>query len=203
MTGESISDAQALQYADVGFCMGSGCDVAKENSDLVVLDNNFISIHKSLKWGRSIFDNVRKFLQFQLTINITVVFVTILGGATMGHPPLNVVQMLWTNLIMDILGAIAICTEPYNPSQPGVRISRSEKVILPEMWRQILVQALYQILVLTYLMYFGGLTFFDKTPDLIEWELTDLDDEQLHKKRNRLTLDTMCFHTFILMNMFN
>jgi len=64
MTGDSISDAEALKQADVGFCMGSGCDVAKDNSDLVILDNNFISIHKSLKWGRSIFDNVRKFLQF-------------------------------------------------------------------------------------------------------------------------------------------
>lgn len=143
MTGESISDAEALKLADVGFCMGSGCDVAKDNSDLVILDNNFISIHKSLKWGRSIFDNVRKFLQFQMTINITLAFVTILGGATMGHAPLNVIQMLWTNLIMDILGAIAMCTEPYNPNQPQVRISRGTKVVLPEMWRQILVQAAY------------------------------------------------------------
>jgi len=64
MTGDSIADAEALRKADVGLCMGSGCDVAKENSDLVILDNNFVSIHRAIKWGRAIFDNVRKFLQF-------------------------------------------------------------------------------------------------------------------------------------------
>lgn len=64
MTGDSISDAEALKKADVGFCMGSGCDVAKDNSDLVILDDDFKSIHTAIKWGRSIFDNVRKFIQF-------------------------------------------------------------------------------------------------------------------------------------------
>jgi Ca2+-transporting ATPase len=113
MTGDSIADADALRKADVGLCMGSGCDVAKDNSDLVILDNNFISIYKSVQWGRTIFENVRKFLQFQLTINLVICFITILGGATLGHTPLNVIQMLWTNLIMDILGAIAIGTEPF------------------------------------------------------------------------------------------
>ena len=91
MTGDSIADADALRKADVGLCMGSGCDVAKDNSDLVILDNNFISIYKSVQWGRTIFENVRKFLQFQLTINLVICFITILGGATLGHTPLNVI----------------------------------------------------------------------------------------------------------------
>lgn len=91
MTGDSISDADALKKADVGFCMGSGCDVAKDNSDLVILDNDFVSIHRSIKWGRAIFDNVRKFIQFQMTINIVICFITILGGFTLGRPPLNVI----------------------------------------------------------------------------------------------------------------
>jgi Ca2+-transporting ATPase len=91
MTGSSISDAEALKKADVGFCMGSGCDVAKDNSDLVILDNDFQSIYSSIKWGRSIFDNVRKFIQFQLTINVVICFITILGGCTVGMPPLNVI----------------------------------------------------------------------------------------------------------------
>jgi len=64
MTGDSIGDAEALRKAHVGLCMGSGCDVAKENSDLVILDNDFRSIHRAIRWGRAIFDNVRKFLQF-------------------------------------------------------------------------------------------------------------------------------------------
>ena len=91
MTGDSIADAEALKKADVGLCMGSGCDVAKDNSDLVILDNDFVSIHRSVKWGRAIFDNVRKFIQFQLTINIVICFITILGGCTLGHAPLNVI----------------------------------------------------------------------------------------------------------------
>lgn len=113
MTGDSIADAEALKKADVGLCMGSGCDVAKENAALIIDDNNFESVHKAIKWGRAIFDNVRKFLQFQMTMNISLCFITILGGLTLGRPPLNIVQMLWCNLIMDVLGAIALGTEPY------------------------------------------------------------------------------------------
>jgi Ca2+ transporting ATPase len=71
--------------------MGSGCDVAKDSSDLVILDNKFESIHKSMMWGIAVYDNVRKFLQFQLTINISICTVTIIGGATVGHKPLNVI----------------------------------------------------------------------------------------------------------------
>lgn len=94
--------------------MGSGCDVAKENADLIILDNDLTSIYKSIKWGRAIFDNVRKFIQFQMTINISVCMITIICGFTHGHFPLSVVQLLWVNLIMDTLGAIAIGTEPYS-----------------------------------------------------------------------------------------
>jgi len=91
MTGDSIADAEALRKADVGLCMGSGCDVAKENASLIIADNNFESIHKAIKWGRAIFDNVRKFLQFQMTMNVSLCFITVLGGLTLGHPPLNIV----------------------------------------------------------------------------------------------------------------
>lgn len=117
MTGESIADAMALKKADVGLCMGSGCQVAKDNSDLVILDNDFVSIHRAIKWGRAIFDNVRKFIQFQMTVNLSLCSIVLLSGATLGRSPLNVIQLLWTNLIMDILGAIAIGTEPYLKEQ--------------------------------------------------------------------------------------
>ena len=201
MTGDSIADAEALRKADVGLCMGSGCDVAKDSSDLVILDNDFVSIHRAIKWGRAIFDNVRKFLQFQLTINITLCFITILGGLSLGHPPLNVVQMLWVNLIMDVLAAIAIGTEPYSDDSgtKSQRISRRDKVMLPEMWRQIIVQATYQILVMMMLMYFGGLMFFKDGVNLIRAPTRSKDSAG----SDRLKIDTICFHTFILMNLFN
>lgn len=146
MTGDSITDARALQKADVGLAMGSGCDVAKDNSDLVILDNDFVSIYKSILWGRQIFDNVRKFIQFQMTINLVICIITVLGGCTIGHTPLNVIQMLWTNLVMDVLGAIALGTEPPNKDQSKAsttRVSRKDKIITPFMWRQIIVQASY------------------------------------------------------------
>ena len=205
MTGDSIADADALKKAYVGLCMGSGCDVAKDNSDLVILDNDFTSIHRSIKWGRAIFDNVRKFIQFQLTINIVICFITILGGCTLGHPPLNVVQMLWTNLIMDVLGAIAIGTEPYKKDQSqSNRISRRDKILLVEIWRQVLCQALYQILVMVFLMYFGVFIFFDETFNLVTTPpRVKIEETGVMEITNRLTLDTICFHTFILMNIFN
>jgi len=91
MSGDSIADAIALRKADVGLCMGSGCEVAKDFSDLVILDNNFKSIYRAIKWGNSIFDNVRKFLQFQITINVTVCTFILLTGLTTGRSPLNVI----------------------------------------------------------------------------------------------------------------
>ena len=202
MTGSSISDAEALKKADVGLCMGSGCDVAKDNADLVILDNNFLSIHKSIQWGRTIFDNVRKFLQFQLTINIVICFITILGGFTIGVVPLNVIQMLWANLIMDILGAIAIGTEPFVTSTTDVcsnRVSRKDPIINAVMWRQILCQCAYQILVMVILMYFGNMMFFEDSFNLIK----EANRDEEGNPTDRLVLNTICFHTFILMNWFN
>jgi P-type E1-E2 ATPase len=135
MTGASISDAEALTKADVGLCMGSGCDVAKDNSDLVVLDNHFCSVYRSIKWGRAIHDNVKKFLQFQLTINIVFCVMTVISGCTIGSIPLNVIQMLWANLIMDILAAIALGTEEPTLDNTSQRITRKDKVIDAIMWR--------------------------------------------------------------------
>lgn len=204
MTGSSISDAEALRKADVGLSMGTGCDVAKDNSDLVILDNNFESIYKSIMWGRAIFDNVRKFLQFQLTINIVICVITILGGFTIGRPPLNVIQMLWTNLIMDILGAIAIGTEPFraadkNQTAPTNRISRKDTIIKSEMLRQVICQSAYQLVVMIFLMYFGHMIFFEESFNLVTERLRD----ENGIPTNRMSLNTMCFHTFILMNWFN
>lgn len=202
MTGDSITDAQALQKADVGLAMGSGCDVAKDCSDLVILDNDFVSIYKSILWGRQIFENVRKFLQFQLTINIVICIITVIGGCTIGRTPLNVIQMLWTNLIMDVLGAIALGTEPPNIDQSKAqttRVSRKDKIITPFMWRQILVQALYQLIVMFGIMYFGTFIFFDESFNLVTEPIRDADG----KNTNRLVLDTISFYAFILMNLFN
>lgn len=201
MTGQTISDSEALKKADVGFCMGSGCDVAKDSSDLVLLNDEFKSIYSSIRWGRSIFDNVRKFLQFQLTINVVICVITILGGCTTGIPPLNVIQMLWINLMMDILGAIAIATEPYHKDQSETlqkRISRKDNIVKPEMHRQIICQSIYQLIVMIFLMYIGPLIFFDQSYNLVSEKL-----RTSAGPTDRLRMNTICFYTFFLMNWFN
>jgi len=208
MSGKAVGDSMALKEASVGICMGSGSQVAKDNSDLVILDNNFASINRSIVWGQAIFDNVRKFIQFQMTINLSLCSIVLICGATTGRSPLNVIQLLWTNLIMDVLGAIAIGTEPPTAkknksleemSTKVTRVSRKDKIIQPYMWRNILSQVAYQLVVVFFLNYFGTYIFYTETYNIISTPLRDENDEPTSLMVN----DTIIFNTFILMNLFN
>jgi len=204
MTGDSVSDVDALKTASVGICMGDGCQVAKESSDLVILDNDFVSIHRSIKWGRTLFDNVRKFLQFQLTINLTVCLLVLISCATLGRSPLNVIQLLWTNLIMDVLAAIALGTEPKSKEMvqtEASRVSKKTRLIEPYMWRYIVGQSAYQVTILLIFSYFGVFIFFEEEDRFNIISTNTVDDEL--QPTNRLVLDTIVFHSFILMNLAN
>jgi len=105
-----------LDLAHVGVSMGTSCQVTKDNSDLVIMDNDIRSIYLSIMWGRTIYANVRKFIQFQMTMNIAVITIVLLAVTVMGTPPFNVIHLLWMNLVMDVLAAISICTEPFDPN---------------------------------------------------------------------------------------
>ena len=144
MTGDGVNDAIALKKADVGFAMGSGTEVAKEASDIVILDNNFYSIANAILYGRTIFKSIRKFIICQLTINLCSLLVSIIGPFIGIPVPITVVQMLWINMIMDTLSGLAFSYEPalleYMDEKPK---KKSDHIINGYMFNQILTTGLY------------------------------------------------------------
>ncbi|MDR0950293.1 MAG: calcium-translocating P-type ATPase, PMCA-type [Candidatus Ancillula sp.] len=163
MTGDGVNDSSAIKKADVGFSMGSGTEIAKDASDIVILDNNFNSIVKSVLYGRTVFVNIRRFLTFQLSINVAAVIISFIAPLLGFLEPLSIVQILWINIIMDTLAAIAFGSElassEYMKNKP---IPRDESIITNQMKKVIIISSIFVTI-------FGMVIIFgNSVPDILK-----------------------------------
>lgn len=179
----------------------SGTEVAKQASDIVLIDDNFASIVHAVMWGRCVYDSIRKFLQFQLAVNtsaflITVItsFSTIIGPEHTPYSAFSAVQLLWLNLIMDTMAALALATDPPTPELLNRKpSSRKESMISPLMAAQIIGQAIYQITIILILYYCGP-----------QWWGSSLSpEEQISEAGVDIVTATIVFNTFVFCQIFN
>ena len=196
VTGDGTNDGPALKTADVGFSMGiAGTEVAKEASDIILMDDNFSSIVKAIMWGRCVNDAVRKFLQFQVSTNVTAVVITFVTAVASASETsvLSAVQLLWINIIMDTFAALALATDPASESLLDRKPDKKTAPLFSvEMYKQILFQSTYQIII-TLIFHFLGLRILGYRTS---------SDSAVNTKQNSI-VQTVVFNAFVFAQIFN
>lgn len=186
VTGDGTNDGPALKTAHVGFSMGiAGTEVAKEASDIILMDDNFASIVKAIIWGRCVNDAVRKFLQFQISTNVTAVVITFVSAvaSVSESSVLSAVQLLWINIIMDTFAALALATDPASEALLDRKPEKKNASLFSvDMYKQILFQSTYQIIITLIFHFLGG---------------------QILGTDNSAEVQTMVFNTFVFAQIFN
>ena len=196
VTGGGTNDGPALKAAHVGFSMGiSGTEVAKEASDIILMDDNFSSIVKAIMWGRCVKDSVRKFLQFQISAKVTAVVITFVWAlaSSSKESPLSAVQLLWVNLIMDAFATLALATDRASSVQLDRKPDKkTDPLFTINMMKQILGQAIYQITVILIFHFLG--------PHILGFQHTD---QLIVQKHYDGIVRTLIFNAFVFAQIFN
>ncbi|KAJ3394815.1 hypothetical protein HDU80_010426 [Chytriomyces hyalinus] len=206
VTGDGTNDGPALKMADIGFSMGiAGTEVAKEASSIILMDDSFSSVVKAILWGRSVNDSVKKFLQFQLSVNISAVLITLISALVDSDESsaLTVVQLLWVNLVMDSLAALALATElPTNELLQRPPESKKAPLISFTMWKMILGQAVLQIAI-NLILLFAGPYLFNFQALINAGGVNGNGSSEGEALEQKKIMKTVVFNTFVILQLFS